>query len=583
MSRLDVEVGTRLGPLQTGLNKARGMVSGWASGIKGTFAGAFAFGAIISTVKTLLDQAEDLSDAAERYAVSTEFLQKAANVASVTGSKFQDVESALKALTRRSQMAIDSNNEYRKSFVNLGLSLDDLKTMSPDQLFMAIADSVENATDRSQAFKDVMNVAGLSSKNLFTMFSMGRDEIERLGEEMGVMGDETAASLANANVSMRKVGNQIKTGLAVGLHWVIMTVQTLTGAFSAMFQIAGAGFTWVGRRIQSNIESYRALAGLLPRLGEAVKDALTGNISGAIDKAKELKGEFDEIAKKNKAQNAGITNVLKSDVSATNAGFNEYMEEEVFGRKPDDGSDNKVDREGLDIAKQKASLAEKIAEQKRKAQFEELTADEKLATLKEEQASWEKLANDNTLEGMEASLKVLELQEQIKAVTEEIADDSAKVADEREREAEKLDRLRARAQELKDALAFDKLSTEEKIIKLREEEVRLAKAAKKEDEEGLKARIALMENRKQQTQLGEEKEREDESALSESFGKLRSKLSVDADFLARVGGGGRVAKVAPVTQQLLVEFKAVRRYVEKMAKNSENGNSTEIKIDPKMQ
>ena len=578
MSRIDVRVGADTGPLATGLSKAKGMVGNWSKGIKGKLLGAFAFSTVTTLAKQLLDDAENLADASDRYAVSTEFLQKAANAASVSGSSFGDVEITLKALVRRSQLAIMSNNEYRKSWESLGVSVDQLKGKSPEQLFYMLQDAVGKASDRNTAFKDTVNVAGDSAKNLFALFNMGKEDMDALGESMGVYDEKTTRAMANANVQIRKVWSSMKHGLGVAVYWLIGGIQSLTIAVMGFFKLAYEGSTLGVKNLVAYTQHWWDLFTLLGRIGKAAKAALTGNFA---DARKELETYTAEVLKSKEAleqtkkQNKGG---FDSEMDAFSDAFDEQFDEIWNPKGAEDSRTGPTP--DVDAMNERTKLMEKYAEAKKKADFEALTTEGKLNALQKRKAELQKLANDETEEGLQANIALLDIQEQITQQLEKQANEEEKKTKELEKQKEELDRMRESAKEAEDRNAFNKLSEEEQMVALLQKEKELMEQANNKTKEGLQARKDLADV---QAEIAKRKEQDKQNA----FGQLSDRLSVDSDFLARVGGGGFTSKVPAGTDKLIAEHQRTNQLAQKIhdhiTKNDGRGEPSKETVDLTLQ
>lgn len=118
-------------------------------------AGAFTVGAVVKVVGSLADYADNLSEAADNAGVLTAEMAGLNEVATQTGLNVDEVRRILSKLDIASTGAAEGNDELRKKFDKLGLSVADLVGMGPAQQLEAVAKAALAAENPVAALADV--------------------------------------------------------------------------------------------------------------------------------------------------------------------------------------------------------------------------------------------------------------------------------------------------------------------------------------------------------------------------------------------------------------------------------------------
>jgi hypothetical protein len=147
--------------ITSALRGISGAMAGLGAGL--TFAGMTAF------VKSSIDAADALNDLSKRTGVAATTIGGIGFAAQQAGGDLEGAAAAFKAFNKTISEAIGGNQEAVDNFQKLGITLKDLKTLSPDQLlikaadaFSQFADGAEKAAGAQVFFgKGAASVAGL--------------------------------------------------------------------------------------------------------------------------------------------------------------------------------------------------------------------------------------------------------------------------------------------------------------------------------------------------------------------------------------------------------------------------------------
>lgn len=208
MAELKAKIGLETNSFETGLARLQNKVGSFAKGIGGLFVGAFALDKVLSFINTAVDKADRLQDLADKFGVSASQLQLLGNVAELSGSSLEDVASALnKAAINASKAATD--DKLAQNFRRIGLSVEQLRTASPQDILMAFAKAAETGSLGADEFRVAQELLGRSSTNLLATLRQGPAAIEAQGRAMGVWADSTIKTLSNYKDVVTALSNAV--------------------------------------------------------------------------------------------------------------------------------------------------------------------------------------------------------------------------------------------------------------------------------------------------------------------------------------------------------------------------------------
>lgn len=205
--------------------------SAWKSIAKIAFPAGIVAGAVAAGRATI-NLADDMGKAAQRAGVAVEEFSKWSYAAELADVSAQQLGDSFKFIARNATMAVRGNELLRQSFRSIGLEVDDLRRMTPDQILKAIADGlqgIENANVRGDV---AMRLLGESGNKLITLlgdvagdgFAKTAAEAERLGR---VIDQDTATAAAKFNDDLLRLKYTISAGALPGLQALIPALSSL--------------------------------------------------------------------------------------------------------------------------------------------------------------------------------------------------------------------------------------------------------------------------------------------------------------------------------------------------------------------
>lgn len=245
----------------------------------GTAVGAMG-SAVVEGTKALVNQATNLSEygdhidkASQKIGMSAEAYQKWDYAMQMAGTSMDESAAGFKTLTK----AIDSANEGNKGaiekFKEIGISLDDLKGKSREDIFGMVIENLQNMTDDTEKATAATDLLGKAGTNLMPLLNQtaeetkaAMDETEKYGFLLSDDAVKAAADYDDAMTRMDATLNGVKNNLVgqfmPGLTQVMDGISGMAaGVEGSEDQIAGGVESLVGTfesllpTIQSTIET----------------------------------------------------------------------------------------------------------------------------------------------------------------------------------------------------------------------------------------------------------------------------------------------------------------------------------------
>ena len=248
-----------------GLSVAQSSVMRFAKTTGGLIAGAFALDKIIAGFSSAIEKGDQLQDIAEKFGVSASKLQLLGNAASVFGSGIDQVSAGLNKLSLAQQKALAGDNGLANTFAEVGISLDDLRSMRPEDILLKISDSFASGANEGRQFIIVNELLGKAQTDLIKVLNQGSAAIIEQGENIGVYTDEQIASLSALSDSLKKFQNLTSLVFGVAATAIMNAVEAYS-RFAAIrplikfFDQAKPGTSKAGKGTMDTTESADAMA-----------------------------------------------------------------------------------------------------------------------------------------------------------------------------------------------------------------------------------------------------------------------------------------------------------------------------------
>jgi hypothetical protein len=272
-----VELGVKNSAFLKGMDAAGQKLKAFGTGLATagaavTAAGVAIKGLLTAAVLKFADSGSELLHMSERIGIAVESLSALGYAAEQSGSDMEGLESGVKKMQKSIGAAEEGNQAAVETFARLGISISDIASLSPDQQFEAIADSVSKIADPTQKAAIAMQVFGKNGTALLPMLDQGkagiedfRKEAEELGIVMSTENAEAAGHLHNSFLKLERVTGGV--------------VKAIGAALAPTIEDLVAKYTKIAAAVSQFISTHKGLVVLVSGLATgliAAGVALTG-------------------------------------------------------------------------------------------------------------------------------------------------------------------------------------------------------------------------------------------------------------------------------------------------------------------
>jgi len=203
LAELSVKIKADTAGLKTSLNKSTQMFKqhskaiGMAAAAMGT--AIVAAGAL--AIKTYAQMGDEVQKMALRTGFSTEALSELRHAAEISGASLTTLEKGVKRMSGTILDAADGMETYIRAFEHIGLNVQDLMGLNPEEQFFAIATAIGELEDETTKAAIAQDMFGRAGTELLPLFAEGADGIAKLRQEahdLGIVFDQEAADKAAA-------------------------------------------------------------------------------------------------------------------------------------------------------------------------------------------------------------------------------------------------------------------------------------------------------------------------------------------------------------------------------------------------
>lgn len=213
--------------LGTKLGKGIKTAAKWGTAIVG--GASAAVGGMLAITNQTAEYADEIDKLSERTGINREELQRWKYAAAQSDADIGKLEVGVKKLSDVMDDAINGNEKATEAFNQLGISIDDLKNKSQEQIFeevMAGLADMEQGAQRNALGNDLLGKSYTEMLPLLNAGSQGIKELKDRADELGVVMSEDAVI---ANVTFGDTLEDIKQSFS-GI------VRGLTNSFLPMMQ-----------------------------------------------------------------------------------------------------------------------------------------------------------------------------------------------------------------------------------------------------------------------------------------------------------------------------------------------------------
>jgi len=237
-------------------------------GMAMTVAGGVIVGAIGLMVKKYATAGDEVHKMALRTGFATETLSELKYAAEISGGSLTSLEKGVKKMSKSLTDASIGLETYVRSFDRIGLSVEDLMALSPEEQFLKIAEGIaalESPTLRAATAQEIFGRAGTELLPLFAEGVDGMEALRQKAKDLGYSFDQEAADGAARLVDAQTTLKTAMSGLGISIS------QTLAPALSELIE----GLSDTVAKVSDWIKEHPKLTGLITKSILALGGLLT--------------------------------------------------------------------------------------------------------------------------------------------------------------------------------------------------------------------------------------------------------------------------------------------------------------------
>ena len=216
ISRLAVLLGLDAGEFNANLGKAKDKVEGFSAGAKLSL-GAVAV-AFTASAREAINFADRINDVAKANEMSVQSVLRMAQALSTNGGNADDAGKLMASFANKVDEAAQGGEKAQKAFTSIGISLKDLRTLTPDQLFEKTVQSLAGVEDSMKRNALATDIFARAIKGVdITGFA---DELEK-----------TKTKFAGAEEAFKSIGNSVDRLDRFFLNLKVSLAEKLAPAF----------------------------------------------------------------------------------------------------------------------------------------------------------------------------------------------------------------------------------------------------------------------------------------------------------------------------------------------------------------
>lgn len=191
-----------------------------AAGIStGLLTGAGVVAALGAGARAALSYADSLTKLSDRTGISAEQLQRLDAVASASGNTVDQVADAVNQFQKR---LVEESDATTAALSSIGLSVSELRALSPDDQFFAIAKALQTIPDPAEQAATAMQIFGRSGAELLPTL---KADIDALADSTVKMSDESVKALDDLGDAFGRVGRNAISAIGEAAGQMLAAIQ----------------------------------------------------------------------------------------------------------------------------------------------------------------------------------------------------------------------------------------------------------------------------------------------------------------------------------------------------------------------
>ena len=206
------------------------------------------------------DAAGRINDLSQKLMLSTDGFQEWEYVLGQNSIEIESLQGGVKKLADTFDAATNGNDKAKESFERVGLSLDDLKGKTPEQMLdmtIKALQGVKDPAEKAALANDLLGKSGSELAPILNLSGVELDNYKQKAHDLGIVmsedaikaGDDFGDKMDDVKSSLGAVGNEI--GLTVMpavqgfLDWILANMPAIKENFNVILSAAGDAVKWI--------------------------------------------------------------------------------------------------------------------------------------------------------------------------------------------------------------------------------------------------------------------------------------------------------------------------------------------------
>lgn len=250
-----------------------------------TVAGAKAFASGVSQVASFGDNIEKTS---QKLGISSTKFQEYDYVMRIAGTSMNNMQMGMKTLTNQLDNAKNGSADAIDKFKALGLSMDDIKNMTREEVFEAAIKGFQNMSESTERAALANDIFGRSGQELTPLFNMTNEETQKLidtANQYGMVMSEDAvnasATFQDSLTTMTTTMSGLKNNM---LSQFLPSFSMVMDGLSAVFAGDDSGLGKIDEGVNSFVENLNKVMPRVIEIGGRILTTLIKSISSNLPK-----------------------------------------------------------------------------------------------------------------------------------------------------------------------------------------------------------------------------------------------------------------------------------------------------------
>lgn len=232
----------------------------------------------IETATDVAAYGDEVDKTSQKLGISAQAYQEWDYVMQLAGTDMSSMTVGFKTLTNHIADATSGSESAIAMFESLGLTMEDLQSMSTEEIFSATITSLQNMEEGADRSALAVDLFGKSGQNMAALLNMSNEETEEaiaLANEYGmVMSDDAvqaSADYTDALTTLEKTFTGLKNNL---MSQFLPSLTTVMDGLSAIFAGDETGITAIKSGIEELVGNISAISPQLFELASAIVTSL---------------------------------------------------------------------------------------------------------------------------------------------------------------------------------------------------------------------------------------------------------------------------------------------------------------------